>query len=266
MRSDLSGIGDAMQCALDMARDELGGAFGIVGWGVAELRDGDGQIKQLVPFSNLVTDVGDSFYTSRAILALGSTTNIVSSTNASPIVVTATAHGLAAGDKVVVASHTTNTNANGTWVIGTVAANTLSLLGSTGNGVGGATGTVQGLAVPQASGMKLGTGSTAVAKNGAGAALVTYTTGSQQAFDATFPSAATKGAGAGWRVTYKVTYAAGTATASGLNEVVIVNENVLTNATTAAANTISRALLSPVVNKGASDTLTITWNHDALGA
>jgi hypothetical protein len=45
-----------------------------------------------------------------------------------------------------------------------------------------------------------------------------------------------------------------------------VNENVLTNATTAAANTISRALLSPVVNKGASDTLTITWQHDALGA
>jgi len=59
---------------------------------------------------------------------------------------------------------------------------------------------------------------------------------------------------------------AGTATASGLNEVVIVNENVFADATTAAANTISRALLSPVVNKGASDSLAITWNHTLLGA
>jgi hypothetical protein len=266
MANDSAALRDAMLCALDMARDELGGAMGIVGWGIAELRDSDGQIKQLVPFSNLVTDVGDSFYSSRAVLALGGTTAITSSTNASPIVVTATAHGLAVGDKVVVASHTTNTNANGTWNISAVTANTLTLQGTTGNGVGGATGTVQGLAVPQASGMKLGIGSTAVAKNGAGSSLVTYTSGSQQAFDATFPTSTSKGAGLGWRTQYKVTYAAGTATASGLNEVVIVNENVLTNATTAAANTISRALLSPVVNKGTSDTLTITWNHVLLGA
>jgi hypothetical protein len=39
-------------------------------------------------------------------------------------------------------------------------------------------------------GMKLGTGSTAPAKTGAGAALVTYLTNSHQAFDATFPSSA----------------------------------------------------------------------------
>jgi hypothetical protein len=29
---------------------------------------------------------------------------------------------------------------------------------------------------------------------------------------------------------------------------------------------VSRALLSPVVNKGASDSLAVTWNHTLLGA
>lgn len=36
-------------------------------------------------------------------------------------------------------------------------------------------------------GMKLGTGTTAAAKNGAGAALVTYLSGSNVAFDASYP-------------------------------------------------------------------------------
>lgn len=75
--------------------------------------------------------------------------NIASSTNATPIVITtATAHGLTAGDYVTVASHTTNTNANGVWKVGTTPSATefqiLQMDGSntTGNGVGGATGTV----------------------------------------------------------------------------------------------------------------------------
>lgn len=114
-------------------------------------------------------------------------------------------------------------------------------------------------------GMKLGTGSTAVAKSGAGAALVTYTSGSNVAFNTSFPTAASKGGDTGWRIAYKGDWAAGVATATGLNEVVIVTDSG-TNATSAAADTISRALLSPVVNKGASDTLAVTWNHDFLGA
>lgn len=72
---------------------------------------------------------------------------IASSTNATPIVVTATAHGFANGDFVFIDGHATNTAANGLWQIGGVAANTFNLLSfidgttnSVGNGVGGATG------------------------------------------------------------------------------------------------------------------------------
>lgn len=115
-------------------------------------------------------------------------------------------------------------------------------------------------------GMRYGTGSTAVAKNGAGAAIVTYTSGSHKAIDGSFPTAATKGAGLGWRVQYQTTWGAGVATANSLAEVVITNETPLTDVAGTAANTISRALLSPTINKGASDSLVVTWNHDLLGA
>lgn len=65
---------------------------------------------------------------------------ITSSTNATPIVVTATAHGFSTGDTVQIEGHHTNTNANGLWVVTVTGANTFSLNGSIGNGVGGATG------------------------------------------------------------------------------------------------------------------------------
>ena len=119
-----------------------------------------------------------------------------------------------------------------------------------------------GIATPPnaPTGMKLGTGSTAPAKTGAGAALVTYLTGSQKAFDGTFPSIA------GNVVTYRCTYAPGEATtASAITEAVIVNET-LANATSAAAATISRALITGVGAKQAGDTLILTWTHTATGA
>jgi hypothetical protein len=111
-------------------------------------------------------------------------------------------------------------------------------------------------------GMKLGTGSTAVAKTGAGAALVTYLAGSNKAFDATFPSEA------GGVVTYKRTYAPGEATSAStpITEVVIVTDTIATDATSAAAATISRAILSGIASKQAGDTLTVTWTHTILGA
>ena len=72
---------------------------------------------------------------------------IASSTNATPIVVTTSgAHGYSTGDIVVIAGHTTNTAANGTWKIAAAAGSTFALTtlldgnNSTGNGVGGATG------------------------------------------------------------------------------------------------------------------------------
>lgn len=69
---------------------------------------------------------------------------IVSSTDATPIVLTTTTHGFAVGDAVNVAGHLTNTNANGTFTISAKGATTLTLQSTagTGGGAGGATGTV----------------------------------------------------------------------------------------------------------------------------
>lgn len=117
----------------------------------------------------------------------------------------------------------------------------------------------------QITGMRLGTGSTAVAKTGAGAALVTYLSGSNKALDGGYPTSSLNGSSR--RITYRRTYAAGEATtASAITEAVLVNDTIATDATSAAANTISRVLVAGVGSKGASDTLTVTWNHDLLGA
>jgi hypothetical protein len=72
-----------------------------------------------------------------------STISLVSSTNASPISITANDHGYSSGDTVIVTGHTTNTNANGTWEITVTGTNTFTLNNSTGNGTGGAAGTVR---------------------------------------------------------------------------------------------------------------------------
>lgn len=115
----------------------------------------------------------------------------------------------------------------------------------------------------QVTGFRLGTGSTAPAKTGAGAAIVTYLAGSNKANDSGFPTAT------GGVVTWKRTYAAGEATtASAITEVVLNTDTIANdNATTAtAANTIARALISGVSSKAAGDTLTITWTHTLLGA
>jgi hypothetical protein len=123
-----------------------------------------------------------------------------------------------------------------------------------------------GIASPpaQVTGMRLGTGTTAVAKTGAGAAIVTYVSGSNKAIDGGFPTSALSGSSR--RIQWKTSWAAGEATATGIAEAVVTNENPLTNVAGSAANALSRALLSPTVNKGASDTLAVTWNWDLLGA
>jgi hypothetical protein len=115
-------------------------------------------------------------------------------------------------------------------------------------------------------GMRLGTGATAVAKSGAGAAIVTYLSGSQKALDATYPQLSDEGAGAGHDGVYRVTWDAGEATEDGIAECVVTNEDPLTNVAGAAGNTVARFLLSPTVDKAADDTLTITWTNRYLGA
>lgn len=114
-------------------------------------------------------------------------------------------------------------------------------------------------------GMRLGTGSTAAAKSGAGAAIGTYVSGSNKALDSS-PATSDLGGGSGYRVTYVTTWGTGEATATGIEEVVITNETPLTDVAGAAGNTISRGVLGSAVNKGADDTLEVTWNHDLLGA
>lgn len=52
---------------------------------------------------------------------------VTSSTDATPIVVTATAHGLKAGQRVLIFGHTTNIAANGIFIVGAVTANTFGL-------------------------------------------------------------------------------------------------------------------------------------------
>lgn len=60
---------------------------------------------------------------------------ITDATNATPIVITATAHGLANGDRVAIQGVGGNTAANGTFVVANVAANTFELTDKDGNNV-----------------------------------------------------------------------------------------------------------------------------------
>ena len=119
-----------------------------------------------------------------------------------------------------------------------------------------------GIASPpnQVTGMRLGTGTTAAATTGAGAAIVTYISASQVAIDGGFP---TSGAGGGTsrRITWQSTWAAGVATNATINEVVITNETPLTNVAGTAANTIARAVLT-TVNKASGDTSVVSWTYD----
>lgn len=61
---------DALHAAFDAARGLVPDGIGMVGYGVAELRDGDGRIKQLVPFHNLITDAGDLYIAGKIIAAI----------------------------------------------------------------------------------------------------------------------------------------------------------------------------------------------------
>jgi hypothetical protein len=72
--------------------------------------------------------------------------NVASSTNATPIVFqTSAPHGLLDKQDVEVQGHAVNTAGNGVWQIGFVDSTHFQALGSVGNGVGGATGSVQSL-------------------------------------------------------------------------------------------------------------------------
>jgi hypothetical protein len=67
-------------------------------------------------------------------LAQQNTGTLTNATNASPIVVTSTGHGLTGKPRVTISGVVGNTAANGTFTITVIDANTFSLDGSTGNG------------------------------------------------------------------------------------------------------------------------------------
>lgn len=120
----------------------------------------------------------------------------------------------------------------------------------------------------QVTGMKLGTSNTQAQKTGAGAALVGFVTGSLQAIDSTWPKssqpggASTPSVPSARQIQWQSTWAAGAGTGT-LQEVVITNN--ASNVAGTAADTISRAVLA-TVTKGSADQLTVTWNHNLLGA
>ena len=64
-----SGLVDALHFALDRAREQFDGC-GIVGYGVVQRFDADGRETLLVPFFNIITDIGDLYYAGKAIAAI----------------------------------------------------------------------------------------------------------------------------------------------------------------------------------------------------
>jgi hypothetical protein len=114
-----------------------------------------------------------------------------------------------------------------------------------------------------ANGMKLGTGTTAASKSGAGAAIVTYISGSNIAFDTSYPQTASLGAGLGVNAVYKTTWAAGTATNSAITEAALVTDQG-TNGAGGTSTTYHRGVFT-AQNKTASDPLAVVWNVKALG-
>ena len=114
-------------------------------------------------------------------------------------------------------------------------------------------------------GMRLGTGVAAAAKNGAGSFIGVYLTGSNEDLDSAATDA-TKGAGAGWRTTFICTWIAGDITDSAIAEVALADETPLTDVQGTAANTVARYVFAATIDKQAGDSLEVTWQVDILGA
>ena len=66
MMTDAQRMTDAFTIAMERAR-ELRDEFGIVGYGVVELRDPRDRLKLVRPFANLITNQGDTYYANMGI-------------------------------------------------------------------------------------------------------------------------------------------------------------------------------------------------------
>ena len=112
-------------------------------------------------------------------------------------------------------------------------------------------------------GMKLGTATTTASKNGAGSFVAAgdYISGSAQALDDSTPK---EGASA-IICQFRNQWAAGEATSATINRVGIV-DNTSDAGEADATGTYAIAVFSTTIDKGADDTLTVTWNVTYLGA
>jgi len=112
-------------------------------------------------------------------------------------------------------------------------------------------------------GMKLGTATTAASKNGAGSFVAAgdYISGSAQALDDSTPK---EGASA-IILQFRRLWAAGEGTNATINRVGIVN-NTSDAGEADATGTFAISVFSGAINKGADDTLTVTWNVTYTGA
>jgi hypothetical protein len=112
-------------------------------------------------------------------------------------------------------------------------------------------------------GMKLGTATTPASKSGAGSYIAAgdYIAGSAQALDDGTPK---QGAGANI-CQFRNQWAAGEATHSTINRVAIT-DNTTDAGEADATGTFAISVFGSTIDKGANDTLTVTWNVTFLGA
>lgn len=115
--------------------------------------------------------------------------------------------------------------------------------------------------IAAATGMQLGTGTTAPTKTGAASTIVTLIASSLVALATGFPSDGGVQGGRR-RVVWQVVFGAGVATNTAIAEVVLTNQATGTQTAVPEANSLARALFSPAVSKASGDTLTVTWNQD----
>jgi hypothetical protein len=115
-------------------------------------------------------------------------------------------------------------------------------------------------------GMNLGTGSTAAVK--ANTALETQITNSYKPNDDTFPKRITDGGSPAVdrRVSNQTSWGAGEATSAGIREVGLWTAGTAGGDPSGTMIGHSIFAVGDMINKGASDTLVITWNIDLTGA
>jgi len=103
--------------------------------GTVQFQVSSGSVPNLVTLTGGTWPSWANYASIRFGFPTGVTTGPISNaTNASPIVITSTGHGLITGASIAVSGVNGNTAANGTWIITTIDANTFSLNGSVGNG------------------------------------------------------------------------------------------------------------------------------------